>query len=1006
MGLQRIIRLVFAGASLVQVPLLLAQCGNNNTLVGATLTVPCPGSAAGACIQGGQFQQVNVTVGNVYSFSTCSAPYDTHITLYVGLSALNVGFNNDGCNGTGSTVQWTATFTGVLRVLLDRGAACNTSGSCANLWVTCGLNDDPCSSTLLPVNTSCTNTVGTNVGATPSTTAAPSCAAYGGSDVWYRFVAPASGLVTLTGSLVGGSSLTDGGMAVYTAAACGAAMTELACNDDSNGLMPVINLTGLTSGTTYYVRFWEYGNDAFGAFNICATTPPPPANNDPCGAPALTVGSSCTNTLSTTIGATSTTGIPAPTCGNYLGGDVWFRVVAPASGRLAISTSTVGGSSLTNGAMALYTAATCSASMTQVACNDNSPADNMPALSLTGLIGGTTYYLRFWANGNTTSGQFNICALEPIVNDEPCAAIALTVGSTCAMVSRTNVGGTISAGVPLPGCGTLTGTSSDVWFRFVAPASGIAIIESTAGGLTDGSMALYLGSSCTGSSLSLIQCSADEGLGAMPFLRFADLVPGATYYLRYWGSGTASGTFNLCVWSPTIPPGSCAYFLELFDSGENGWGTSAVQVQINGGPILNYTVAAADFYNNVVFAVNPGNVLVVSYVNTGANQAQNRYAIRQMPGGFGVFQAGPSPANGPALVEVIDCTPPPPPREDCSGGLGVCGAQTLNDNPAGTGFAVDLRATTFGCLATSERQGTWYRFSPSASGTIGLTIAPADALDDYDFAIWGPETTVICPPTRQPTRCSYSGLTGTTGLRTTSTDTTEGSGGDKWVAALNATAGQRYVMYISNFSQSGLAFSLTWQLSNGAALDCVLLPVDFMDLDAVLAGTTVEVNWSTASESNASHYIVERSDNAVDYTPIGSLQAMGNTSTLTNYGFVDEAPMEGLNYYRVQQVDMDGALTISPADYAIYRKAATQMVVFPNPAGDMLFANFDMPEDDAVIWRIIDAQGRLLEQDLYQGTKGNMLIDVPLERLAAGNYTLLVNDVRGRMNYSAHFVKH
>ncbi len=151
---------------------------------------------------------------------------------------------------------------------------------------------------------------------------------------------------------------------------------------------------------------------------------------------------------------------------------------------------------------------------------------------------------------------------------------------------------------------------------------------------------------------------------------------------------------------------------------------------------------------------------------------------------------------------------------------------------------------------------------------------------------------------------------------------------------------------------------------------------------------------------------MERSIDAYEYVPIGTLQAMGTTTNLTTYSFRDETPEEGLNYYRVQQVDMDGGSMISPADFAIYRKASTEMVVFPNPAGDILFASFEMPEDDAVIWRVLDSGGRLVEQDLYQGTKGNMLIDVPLERLASGSYTLLVNDARGLMNRSAHFVKH
>ncbi len=997
-------KLIFCSGLLLTALVGRTQCTNNNTLLGSAITVACPGSISGGCVQGGRYALVNVVSGRTYTFSACGASWNTLITLFNNTGGALQGFNDDDCAGNRSAVLWTATYTGQLRVLLDNNL-CGNNSPCAPLWITCQLNDDPCTATALPVNTSCVNTTATNVGATSSAGIAdPSCSTYGGGDVWFTFVAPASGQVVLTGSTVGGSALTDGAMAVYSAPACGGALTEIACNDDSplGGLMPLINLSGLTSGATYYVRFWEYGNNSFGTFNLCATRPPTPPNDDPCAATVLPVGTSCTNTTSTTGGATNTTGIPAPTCGNYQGSDVWFRVVVPASGRLALNTSTVTGSGLINAAMALYSTPNCSGTYTQVACNDDTPTSTMPSLSFTGLTAGASYYVRVWSNGNGAYGQFNICATEPIINDEPCGAILMTVGTTCTMTSFTNLAATNSSTIGSPGCGSFTGSSQDAWYRFVAPANGIAILESTAGTLTDGSMALYAATSC--SSLSLVQCSSDEGLGAMPFLRFTDLVPGATYYIRYWGAGSASGTFNLCVRSPVTPSTNCSYFLELFDSGENGWGTSSVRIQINGGATVVYNMPSG-FYANALIGVNSGDILSVTYVNSGPNQNQNTYQIRQIPGGAGVFMAGPTPPAGLVFQEVIDCVPPPAPPEDCRGAINICGNQSFNGNAQGTGFDVDLQSTTFGCLSAGERQGTWYKFSPSASGTIGLTIAPSNSADDYDFAVWGPSTTVTCPPENQPLRCSWSGLSGNTGMRTTSSDFSEDASGDKWVAALTVITGEIYVMYISNYSRSGLSFTLTWQLTNGASLDCTVLPIDLIDLGAELNGNAVDVRWSTATESNVDHYIVERSSDALNYGPIGSVGASGTTTIQSRYLFVDNEPTDGPNYYRVQQVAMDGGSTISPADVVIYRNAGTEMVVFPNPAGSILFASFALPEDKTVFWRILDGTGRLVEQDLYVGSEGSTLIDIPMDGLASGAYTLLVSDTNGKVAGTAHFVK-
>ena len=57
------------------------QCANNNTLLGTAITPPCPGSTNVPCITGGQHALVNVTLGNIYSFSTCGAAWDTQRSI-------------------------------------------------------------------------------------------------------------------------------------------------------------------------------------------------------------------------------------------------------------------------------------------------------------------------------------------------------------------------------------------------------------------------------------------------------------------------------------------------------------------------------------------------------------------------------------------------------------------------------------------------------------------------------------------------------------------------------------------------------------------------------------------------------------------------------------------------------------------------------------------------------------------------------------------------------------
>ncbi|QNH62486.1 T9SS type A sorting domain-containing protein [Hymenobacter sediminicola] len=130
----------------------------------------------------------------------------------------------------------------------------------------------------------CTATNGTVAGATQSN--APilcnGFTATAAQDVWYSFVATAtSHTVTVTGNF-------DGVLEVLSGA-CGA-LTNVGCAD-ATGTSETLNLTALTVGTTYRMRYYPYtSNPANGAFTICVTTPVPLPANDAAVQTVYTVG--------------------------------------------------------------------------------------------------------------------------------------------------------------------------------------------------------------------------------------------------------------------------------------------------------------------------------------------------------------------------------------------------------------------------------------------------------------------------------------------------------------------------------------------------------------------------------------------------------------------------------------------------------------------------------------------------------------------------------------------
>ncbi len=457
---------------------------------------------------------------------------------------------------------------------------------------------------------------------------------------------------------------------------------------------------------------------------------------------------------------------------------------------------------------------------------------------------------------------------------------------------------------------------------------------------------------------------------------------------------TAAGWTATISCAPPAPPpvGGCFLVLRLFDSNGNGWGASFVGVSINGGPPQNYTVACS--FNQVLIPVSTGDIVALSYSNGGPGQGQNSYILGLQGSANPLFVSGSPPTAGnPVFLYTATCQPPPSPPEDCFGSITICNNQSFNNTTNNTGNVADLTLTSAGCLGALERQGTWYNFTPSAGGTVGFTINPTNPLDDYDFAIWGPfppgsTPNSICPPLGAPLRCSFAAPSGATGLNSTATDVSEDPLGDKWVQNLTVTTGQVYLLYISNYSQSGLAFSLGWDLGGGASLDCTILGADILNLDAEANNASVEVSWTAVHEASTSYYLIERSADGVSYSTLGRSDAVGDPDIPVDYRFVDQFPGPGMNYYRLEEVDHNGHATTTPPVPVLFGNVISPAFLAPNPLAENTVLFLNWADDGPCTLAITDASGREVVRSSMALVAGQHRIPLELPQLEHGAYVL------------------
>jgi len=143
---------------------------------------------------------------------------------------------------------------------------------------------------------------------------------------------------------------------------------------------------------------------------------------------------------------------------------------------------------------------------------------------------------------------------------------------------------------------------------------------------------------------------------------------------------------------------------------------------------------------------------------------------------------------------------------------------------------------------------------------------------------------------------------------------------------------------------------------NGGA---VPLPVELTTFSGKITKAGNALNWSTTSELNNSHFEIQRSKAGKEWQAIGKVQGAGTTLETQTYTFVDENPLPGVNYYRLKQVDIDGAFEHSDVIQLIAKTTSVQ--IFPNPVGEVLNYQFaDTPEVERV--QLFDVNGKLVRE--------------------------------------------
>lgn len=155
--------------------------------------------------------------------------------------------------------------------------------------------------------------------------------------------------------------------------------------------------------------------------------------------------------------------------------------------------------------------------------------------------------------------------------------------------------------------------------------------------------------------------------------------------------------------------------------------------------------------------------------------------------------------------------------------------------------------------------------------------------------------------------------------------------------------------------------------------DCAPLAVELINFDAVYTKEkNVLLAWQTMSEKNNSHFLIERSMDAVNFIVVGHVLGHGNSVAGISYQTHDEYPLSGTSYYRLKQVDFDGHYEYS--EIRVVSTDESNVSLYPNPVNSVLFVKTDKKGE----FIMTDAIGQVVKSvELNNGTSTIDMSDIP-----------------------------
>ncbi len=170
----------------------------------------------------------------------------------------------------------------------------------------------------------------------------------------------------------------------------------------------------------------------------------------------------------------------------------------------------------------------------------------------------------------------------------------------------------------------------------------------------------------------------------------------------------------------------------------------------------------------------------------------------------------------------------------------------------------------------------------------------------------------------------------------------------------------------------------------------VTLPIVLADFELQAQNCGASIGWTTSSEHNSSHFVVERSGDGMAFQAVGEVKAAGESEQVETYHFTDNKPQRGTSYYRLRQVDISGDHRYSRL--AVFKNPCLweSLQIYPNPSQGAISLALELLNAEVVGVQIIDLTGKNMANPItYSLDNGSHRLAISHD-LPAGLYFCVV----------------